>query len=67
MPLPPRPALLDETLRIVARRYREPDTPEAALEASPAATRRHCTSTLAVAIDQARRALARSDSPPATV
>lgn len=67
MPLPPRPALLDETLRIVARRYRVPDTPEAALEAAPAATRRHCTSTLAVAIDQARRALARSDSPPATV
>jgi hypothetical protein len=55
MPLPPRPALLDETLRIVARRYRVPDTPEAALDAAPAAPRRHCTSTLAVAIDQARR------------
>lgn len=67
MPLPPRPALLDETLRIVARRYRVPDTPEAALDAAPAAPRRHCTSTLAVAIDQARRALARSDTPPATV
>lgn len=67
MPLPPRPALLDETLRIVARRYRLPDTPEAALEAGPAAPSRHCTSMLAVSIDQARRALARSDTPPATV
>jgi len=67
MPLPPRPALLDETLRIVARRFRVPDTPEAALDAAPAALSRHCASTLAVAIDQARRALARSETPPASV
>lgn len=66
MPLPPRPALLDETLRIVARRYRVPAT--LAGDTDPTvSSQRHCATRLAVAIDQARQALARADTPPASV
>ncbi|MCD0501121.1 3-deoxy-D-arabino-heptulosonate 7-phosphate synthase [Achromobacter sp. MY14] len=67
MPLPPRPSLLDDTLRIVVRRYLVPTTPEAALASASTARSHHCTSTLAVAIDQARRALAHAETPPALV
>ena len=66
MPLPPRPALLDETLRIVARRYRVPAT--LAGDTDPTvSSQRHCATRLAVAIDQARQALARATTPPASV
>lgn len=79
MPLPPRPALLDETLRIVARRYRVPATPEAPTrpqapqqaeapgEARPASRNGHGATTLAIAIDEARQALARGQTPGPTV
>ncbi|WP_054422936.1 hypothetical protein [Achromobacter kerstersii] len=59
MPLPPRPALLDETLRIVARRYRVPPTPAV----TPDAQNGHSATALALAIDQARQALAHGDTP----
>lgn len=59
MPLPPRPALLDETLRIVTRRYQVPATPNG--DSGPAS--RHCATRLAIAIDRARQALASGDTP----
>ncbi|MGV2865583.1 3-deoxy-D-arabino-heptulosonate 7-phosphate synthase [Achromobacter sp. AGC39] len=66
MPLPPRPALLDKTLRIVARRYRVPATLAGDTDPS-VSSQRPCATRLAVAIDQARQALARATTPPASV
>lgn len=59
MPLLPPPALLQQTLRAVARRYRLPALSETG-EAGPSAT-------LATVIEQARLALARGESPDATL
>lgn len=63
MPLPPRPALLDETLRIVARRYRVPPTPAVTTDAQNG----HSATALALAIDQARQALAQGHTPHADI
>ena len=63
MPLPPRPALLDETLRLVARRYRVPPTPTVTTDAQNG----HSATTLARAIDQARQALAQGHTPHADI
>jgi hypothetical protein len=57
--VPPSPSLLDETLRVVARRYRVPahvSASAATLQASPATA-------LVLAIEQARAAVARGDAP----
>ena len=59
MPLPLRPALVDETLRIVPRRYRVPATP--ALTPDP--RNGHAATVLAVTIEQARQALVRHARP----
>lgn len=59
MPLPLRPALVDETLRIVPRRYRVPATP--ALTPDP--RNGHAATALAVTIEQARQALVRHARP----
>lgn len=63
MPLPPRPALVDEMLRIVARRYRVPATP--ALTPDP--RNGHAATALAVTIEQARQALVRNETPNAAL
>ncbi|WP_395894922.1 3-deoxy-D-arabino-heptulosonate 7-phosphate synthase [Cupriavidus cauae] len=63
LPLPPPPALLDDTLRTVARRYRLPAigaVSERIHEASPATA-------LAVTIEQARLALANGEIPGAAL
>jgi hypothetical protein len=57
--VPPSPSLLDETLNVVARRYRVPANASASaatLQASPATA-------LVLTIEQARAALARGDAP----
>jgi hypothetical protein len=55
MPPPPIPPLLDRTLQLVARRYRVTDLPAAQTGDAAAA--------LAVAIEQAREAIERGDTP----
>lgn len=63
LPLPPPPALLDDTLRAVARRYRLPAigaVSERIHEANPATA-------LAVTIEQARFALANGEVPGAAL
>ena len=63
MSLPPSPSLLDQTLRAVARRYRLPPLSAASVlsgQASPATI-------LAIAIEQARAAVARGETPDAAL
>jgi hypothetical protein len=55
MPPPQIPPLLDRTLQLVARRYRVTDL--------PAAPRGDAAATVAVAIEQAREAIERGDTP----
>jgi len=61
MPLTPCSPLLDETLRIVARRYRLP----AMEDSSPGPCNASSATTLAMAIEQARRAKVRNEAPDA--
>ncbi|MEM5436772.1 3-deoxy-D-arabino-heptulosonate 7-phosphate synthase [Paraburkholderia diazotrophica] len=63
MPLLPSSPLIDQVVRTVVRRYRLPafaDTPDQTENASP-------STALAIAIEQARRAVARGEVPPAPV
>jgi hypothetical protein len=59
----PSDPLLDETLRIVARRYRIPATPAAPAQAQKATP----ATALAIAIEQARGAVIRGEAPDAAL
>jgi hypothetical protein len=63
LPLPPPPALLDDTLRAVARRYRLP----AIAAVSERIHEAHPATALAVTIEQARLALANGEVPGAAL
>ena len=59
MPVPPRPLLLDETLRTVARRYRLPPMTGADRQVQDASA----ATSLVMVVEQARLAVARGDTP----